>query len=94
VNLTQETRNLFRLTRFGIVNCFLVHEGDGKILLDSLCISATISLVDNFIWSAAASLPQAGLPPLFLRSDIDLTHPNLKLFNPQRDSSSLNYVNP
>ncbi len=31
----QETKNLFRLTRFGMVNCFLVREGDGLTLVDT-----------------------------------------------------------
>jgi glyoxylase-like metal-dependent hydrolase (beta-lactamase superfamily II) len=35
VNLTQEAKNLFRLTRFGMVNCFLVKEDDGFTLVDT-----------------------------------------------------------
>lgn len=35
VELTQETNNLFRLTRFGMVNCFLVREDDGLTLVDT-----------------------------------------------------------
>jgi glyoxylase-like metal-dependent hydrolase (beta-lactamase superfamily II) len=35
VRLTQETKNLFRLTRFGMVNCFLVKEDDGFTLVDT-----------------------------------------------------------
>jgi glyoxylase-like metal-dependent hydrolase (beta-lactamase superfamily II) len=35
VNLIQETKNLFRLTRFGMVNCFLVKENDGFTLVDT-----------------------------------------------------------
>jgi glyoxylase-like metal-dependent hydrolase (beta-lactamase superfamily II) len=35
VLLTQETKNLFRLTRFGMVNCFLVREEDGLTLVDT-----------------------------------------------------------
>lgn len=31
----QETENLFRLTRFGMVNCFLVREDDGLTLVDT-----------------------------------------------------------
>jgi glyoxylase-like metal-dependent hydrolase (beta-lactamase superfamily II) len=31
----QETKNLFRLTRFGMVNCFLVREDDGLTLVDA-----------------------------------------------------------
>jgi glyoxylase-like metal-dependent hydrolase (beta-lactamase superfamily II) len=35
MKITQETKNLFRLTRFGMVNCFLVLEDDGATLVDT-----------------------------------------------------------
>jgi glyoxylase-like metal-dependent hydrolase (beta-lactamase superfamily II) len=35
VKLTRETKNLFRLTRFAMVNCFLVKEDDGFTLVDT-----------------------------------------------------------
>jgi len=35
VHLVQETKNLLRLTRFGMVNCFLVKEDDGLTLVDT-----------------------------------------------------------
>ena len=35
MGLTQETKNLFRLTRLGMVNCFLVREDDGLTLIDT-----------------------------------------------------------
>ncbi len=35
MHLVQETKNLIRLTRFGMVNCFLVREDDGLTLVDS-----------------------------------------------------------
>jgi len=35
VQLVQETKNLFRLTRFGMINCFLVRENDGLALVDT-----------------------------------------------------------
>jgi len=35
VKLTEETKNLFRLTRFGMVNCFLVREDDRFTLIDT-----------------------------------------------------------
>ncbi len=35
MQLVLETRNLFRLTRFGMVNCFLVREDDGLTLVDT-----------------------------------------------------------
>ena len=31
----QDTENLFRLTRFGMINCFLVREADGFTLVDT-----------------------------------------------------------
>ncbi len=35
MQLVQETKNLLRLTRFGMVNCFLVGEDDGLTLVDT-----------------------------------------------------------
>src|SRR5712692_9255328 len=35
VQLVRETKNLFRLTRFGMVNCFLVREDNGLTLVDT-----------------------------------------------------------
>jgi glyoxylase-like metal-dependent hydrolase (beta-lactamase superfamily II) len=35
VRVVQETKNLFRLTRFGMVNCFLVREDDALTLVDT-----------------------------------------------------------
>ena len=35
VNLVQETSRLIRLTRFGMINCFLVKEEDGFTLVDT-----------------------------------------------------------
>src|SRR5579859_1902056 len=35
MRLVQETNNLFRLTRFGMINCFLVREDDGFTLVDT-----------------------------------------------------------
>lgn len=35
MQLVQETKNLFRLTRFGMVNCFFVREDDGLTLVDT-----------------------------------------------------------
>jgi len=35
VELIQETKNLFRLTRFGMINCFMVREDDGLALIDT-----------------------------------------------------------
>ena len=35
MRVVQETDNLFRLTRFGIINCFLVREADGFTLVDT-----------------------------------------------------------
>ena len=35
MRVVQETENLFRLTRFGMINCFLVREADGFALVDT-----------------------------------------------------------
>ncbi|HKM83577.1 MAG TPA: MBL fold metallo-hydrolase [Candidatus Acidoferrum sp.] len=35
MKIVQETENLFGLTRFGMVNCFLVREDDGLTLVDT-----------------------------------------------------------
>ena len=35
MQLVQETKNLFRLSRLGIVNCFLVKEDDGFTLVNT-----------------------------------------------------------
>ena len=35
MRIVQETENLFRLTRFGMINCFLVREADGLTLVDT-----------------------------------------------------------
>jgi glyoxylase-like metal-dependent hydrolase (beta-lactamase superfamily II) len=35
VHLVEETKNLFRLTRFSMINCFLVREDDGLTLVDT-----------------------------------------------------------
>jgi len=35
MRLVQETENLVRLTRFGMINCFLVREADGFTLVDT-----------------------------------------------------------
>ncbi len=35
MKVVQETENLFRLTRLGMINCFLVREADGLTLVDA-----------------------------------------------------------
>ena len=35
MRVVQESENLFRLTRFGMINCFLVREADGFTLVDT-----------------------------------------------------------
>jgi len=35
MRVVQETENLFRFTRFGMINCFLVREADGFTLVDT-----------------------------------------------------------
>jgi glyoxylase-like metal-dependent hydrolase (beta-lactamase superfamily II) len=45
VKLIQESKNLFRLTRFGMVNCFLVREEDGLTLVDSGLAGSTVGIL-------------------------------------------------
>jgi glyoxylase-like metal-dependent hydrolase (beta-lactamase superfamily II) len=45
VQLVQETRNLFRLTRFGTINCFLVREDDGLALVDTSLVGAAPAIL-------------------------------------------------
>jgi glyoxylase-like metal-dependent hydrolase (beta-lactamase superfamily II) len=35
MKIVRETDNLFRLTRFGMINCFIVRESDGSTLVDT-----------------------------------------------------------
>jgi glyoxylase-like metal-dependent hydrolase (beta-lactamase superfamily II) len=35
MRVVQESESLFRLTRFGMINCFLVREADGFTLIDA-----------------------------------------------------------
>lgn len=44
MKIVQETGNLFRLTRFGMVNCFLVREADGATLVDA-CLPGTSNAI-------------------------------------------------
>jgi glyoxylase-like metal-dependent hydrolase (beta-lactamase superfamily II) len=45
VKLIQEAKNLFRLTRFGMVNCFLVKEEDGLTLVDTGLAGSTVGIL-------------------------------------------------
>jgi len=45
VNLIQESKSLFRLTRFGMVNCFLVKEEDGLTLVDTGLAGSTVGIL-------------------------------------------------
>jgi glyoxylase-like metal-dependent hydrolase (beta-lactamase superfamily II) len=45
VKLIQEAKNLFRLTRFGMVNCFLVREEDGLTLVDTGLAGSTVGIL-------------------------------------------------
>ena len=45
MELIQETKNLFRLTRFGMVNCFFVREDEGLTLVDTNVPGSTASLL-------------------------------------------------
>ena len=44
MKLIQEAKNLFRLTRFGMVNCFLVKEDDGLTLVDTGLAGSALSI--------------------------------------------------
>jgi glyoxylase-like metal-dependent hydrolase (beta-lactamase superfamily II) len=46
VKLTKETTNLFRLTRLGMVNCFLVKEDDGFTLIDTSLVGSASGIVE------------------------------------------------
>jgi glyoxylase-like metal-dependent hydrolase (beta-lactamase superfamily II) len=65
VQFVQETKNLFRLTRLGLINCFFVREDDGLTLIDT-CLAGSAPA----ILRAARSL---GVP---IRS-IVLTHAHI-----------------
>ncbi len=45
MKLIQESKNLFRLARFGIVNCFLVREEDGLTLVDTGLAGSTVGIL-------------------------------------------------
>jgi glyoxylase-like metal-dependent hydrolase (beta-lactamase superfamily II) len=47
VKFTEETINLFRLTRFGMVNCFLVREDDGFTLVDTGLRGSASDILDT-----------------------------------------------
>jgi len=45
VKLIQEAKSLFRLTRFGMVNCFLVKEEGGLTLVDTGLAGSTVGIL-------------------------------------------------
>ena len=45
MKLIQESKKLFRLTRFGMVNCFLVREEDGLTLVDTGLAGSTVGIL-------------------------------------------------
>jgi glyoxylase-like metal-dependent hydrolase (beta-lactamase superfamily II) len=49
MKVVQETENLFRLTRFGMVNCFLVREADD------------FTLVDTGLWGCAGAILRSAM---------------------------------
>jgi glyoxylase-like metal-dependent hydrolase (beta-lactamase superfamily II) len=51
MRIVKETENLYRLTRFGMINCFLVRENDGFTLIDTGLLGS-----DRFILRAAHQL--------------------------------------
>ena len=46
MRVVQETETLFRLTRFGMINCFLVREADGFTLVDAGLRGSTGSILN------------------------------------------------
>lgn len=44
MQLVEETKNLFRLTRFGMINCFLVREDDGLTLVDTNLAGSAVGI--------------------------------------------------
>ena len=45
MKVVQETENLFRLTRLGMINCFLVREADGLTLVDAGLAGSAASIL-------------------------------------------------
>jgi len=45
MRVVQETDNLFRLTRFGMINCFLVREEDGFTLVDTSLLGSASAIL-------------------------------------------------
>jgi glyoxylase-like metal-dependent hydrolase (beta-lactamase superfamily II) len=46
MQVSQDSPNLYRLTRFGLVNCFLVKEDDGGTLIDTNLMGSVNSILD------------------------------------------------
>ena len=47
MQLVQETKHLFRLTRFGMVNCFFVKENDGLTLVDTNVAGSASAILES-----------------------------------------------
>ncbi len=44
MQFVQETKNLFRLTRLGMINCFLIREDDGLTLVDTCLAGSALGI--------------------------------------------------
>jgi glyoxylase-like metal-dependent hydrolase (beta-lactamase superfamily II) len=44
LQFVQETKNLFRLTRLGMINCFLIREDDGLTLVDTSLAGSALGI--------------------------------------------------
>ena len=55
MQFVQETNNLFRLTRFGMLNCFLVREDDGLTLVDT-CLAGSAPGIHKVARSLGAAI--------------------------------------
>jgi glyoxylase-like metal-dependent hydrolase (beta-lactamase superfamily II) len=60
MQLNQESKNLFRLTRFGLVNCFLVWEDDGFTLVDT-GLKGTANQILKFARTLGSSIRRIAL---------------------------------
>ena len=93
MKLIQEAKNLFRLTRFGMVNCFLVKEDDGLTIVDTGLSGSALSIGEaaNRLGSAIrrmvlthAHLDHVGSVDALMRE-----HPELEFLVGQRESRLL-----
>jgi len=62
MQIVKESENLYRLTRFGLFNCFLVRDGEG------------CTLVDTNVWGSAKPILKASQDLRWPIRRILLTH--------------------